>query len=68
VLQEDLLNLKDVTSETVRATLDKHGVFVLVTPSEHARLGHKMTVDWTDPLERFKIAKIEVLPNPDFAD
>ena len=68
LLQEELLALRDPTPDVVREVLIKHGVIVLITKEENAllnraRLGRKMPPDWdgSDPLARYKTARIEIV-------
>ncbi len=67
-LQRELLSLTEVTPESVRETLSKYDVYVLVTSDEHKQLGNDMPAGRTDPLARFEVAGIEVIPNPDFSN
>jgi len=69
-LQKELLDLRDVTRESVSNVLKKHCVVVLVTKEENdqlnnAKLGSKMPEGWNgaDQLARYAAAGIEVVPN-----
>ncbi len=64
-LQGELLELADVTPDTVSRILSKHCIVVLVTREENARLGNKMPRNWDgiDPLARYKATGIEIIPN-----
>ena len=69
-LQKELLDLPDVTRESVGDVLKKHCVVVLVTKEENdqlnnAKLGSKMPEGWNgaDQLARYAAAGIEVVPN-----
>lgn len=69
-LQSELLDLKQVTPDTVRAVLLKNDVFVLITKSEDERLNSaglqsNMPRGWdhVDVLARYRIAGIELIEN-----
>ncbi len=69
-LQSELLDLKQVTPDTVRAVLLKNDVFVLITKSENERLNaaglqSSMPCGWdhVDVLARYKTAGIELIEN-----
>ena len=67
-LQSELLQLAEVTPETVRTVLLKHEICVLITKPENERLSasglqSKMPSDWDDddPLARYKVAGIKLI-------
>lgn len=71
---EALMEMTEVTPETVRPVLEKYDVCVIITASEDARLTaaglqHKMPNDWDeiDPLARYKAAGIEIEENIDIS-
>jgi len=69
-LQSELLELDDVTPETVRGVLRKYEVRVWITKAEDRllsakKLRSKMPDAWnrTDPLARYKAAGIQLIEN-----
>jgi hypothetical protein len=65
-----LMDLTEVTPETVRAVLEKYDACVIITADDDARLaaahlGSKMPDDWDgiDPLARYKAVGIEIVEN-----
>jgi hypothetical protein len=71
-LQKELLDLPEVTRDSVRDVLEKHCVVVLVTKQENDRLneaglGRKMPEgsDGTDTLARYVAVGIDVVSNSD---
>jgi len=66
-----LMDLTEVTPETVRLVLEKYDVCAIITQEEDARLSaaglkHSMPPDWDkiDPLARYKAVGIEIIDNP----
>jgi hypothetical protein len=72
-LQAELLELDPITSESLRATLERYWVVVLITGEEHdllsrAGLGNRMPTTWDgrDALARYQAAGIELVPNASY--
>ncbi len=73
----DMLELPDVTPNSVRAVLEQFDVMVLITREENARLNasslrQKMPADWdgVDSLARYKdkAVRIALIPNESFSE